>query len=162
MMSAYMTFVSWAFPRFAYNFTILTYFLGRPATDKISKNIQIPLIHNMIMKQKTQGVTIIHLSTLISFVISKIKKLIRKDECHIWELVQKSNERPNGLISDTWVSSAILQFLILHENYTKQNRSTEGCSKLKRSVDMTSSEKNGLNIKTYASFKWDRTRCPEE
>ena len=27
-----------------------------------------------------------------------------------------------------------------------QNRSTEGCSKLKRSVDMTSSGKNGLNI----------------
>ena len=30
----------------------------------------------------------------------------------------------------------------------KQNRSTEGCSKLKRSVDMTSSGKNGLNIRT--------------
>ena len=28
----------------------------------------------------------------------------------------------------------------------KQNRSTEGCSRLKRSVDMTSSGKNGLNI----------------
>ena len=39
---------------------------------------------------------------------------------------------------------------------TKQNRSTEGCSKLKRSVDMTSSGKNGLNIRTYASPKWDR------
>ena len=44
----------------------------------------------------------------------------------------------------------------------KQNRSTEGCSKLKRSVDMTSSGKNGLNIRTNASPKWDRTRCPEE
>ena len=30
----------------------------------------------------------------------------------------------------------------------KQNRSTEGCSKLKRSVDMTSPGKNGLNIRT--------------
>ena len=29
----------------------------------------------------------------------------------------------------------------------KQNRSTEGCSKLKMSVDMTSLGKNGLNIK---------------
>ena len=29
----------------------------------------------------------------------------------------------------------------------KQNRSTEGCSKLKRSIDITSSGKNGLNIK---------------
>ena len=29
-----------------------------------------------------------------------------------------------------------------------QNRSTAGCSKLKRSVDMTSSGKNGLSIKT--------------
>ena len=44
----------------------------------------------------------------------------------------------------------------------KQNRSTEGCSKLKRSVDITSSGKNGLNIRTNASPKWDRTRCPEE
>ena len=32
----------------------------------------------------------------------------------------------------------------------------------KRSVDMTSSGKNGLNIRTNASPKWDRTRCPEE
>ena len=40
---------------------------------------------------------------------------------------------------------------------SKQNRSTEGCSKLKRSVDMTSSGKNGLNIRTNASPKWDRT-----
>ena len=46
--------------------------------------------------------------------------------------------------------------------WNKQNRSTEGCSKLKRSVDMTSSGKNGLNIRTNASPKWDRTRCPEE
>ena len=35
----------------------------------------------------------------------------------------------------------------------KQNRSTEGCSILKRSVDMTSSGKNGLNIRTNASPK---------
>ena len=34
---------------------------------------------------------------------------------------------------------------------TKENRNTEGCSKLKRSVDMTSSERNGLNIRTNAS-----------
>ena len=47
-------------------------------------------------------------------------------------------------------------------SYFKQNRSTEGCSKLKRSVDMTSSGNNGLNIRTNASPKWDRTRCPEE
>ena len=46
--------------------------------------------------------------------------------------------------------------------FVKQNRSTEGCSKLIRSVDMTSSGKNGLNIRTNASPKWDRTRCPEE
>ena len=44
----------------------------------------------------------------------------------------------------------------------KQNRSTEGCSRLKRSVDMTSSGKKCLNIRTNASPKWDRTRCPEE
>ena len=45
---------------------------------------------------------------------------------------------------------------------SKQTRSTEGCSKLKRCVDMTSSGKNGLNIRTNASPKWDRTRCPKE
>ena len=44
----------------------------------------------------------------------------------------------------------------------KQNRSTEGCSKLKRSLDMRSSGMNGLNIRTNASPKWDRTRCPKE
>ena len=44
----------------------------------------------------------------------------------------------------------------------KKNRSTEGCSKLKRSVDMASSGKNDLNIRTDASPKWDRIRCPEE
>ena len=42
-----------------------------------------------------------------------------------------------------------------------QNRSTEGCSKLKRSADMTSSGNNGLNSRTNASPKWDRTRRPE-
>ena len=50
-------------------------------------------------------------------------------------------------------------FVRKHE---EQNRSTEGWSKLKRSVDMTSLGKNGLNIRTNASPKWDRTRCPEE
>ena len=44
----------------------------------------------------------------------------------------------------------------------KKNKSTEGCSKLKRSIYMTSSGKNGLNIRTNASPKLDRTRCPEE
>ena len=48
------------------------------------------------------------------------------------------------------------------KNICKQNRSTEGCSKLKRSEDVTSSGKNGLNIRTNASPKWDRTRCPDE
>ena len=52
--------------------------------------------------------------------------------------------------------------LLLLYHHPKQNRSTEGCSKLKRSVDMTSSGKNGLDIRTNASPKWDRTRCPEE
>ena len=44
----------------------------------------------------------------------------------------------------------------------KQNKGTEGRSKLKKSVDMTSSEKNGLNIRTNASPKRNRSRCPEE
>ena len=45
---------------------------------------------------------------------------------------------------------------------TKQNRGAEGCLKLRMSVDMTRSGKNGLNIRTNASPKWDRTRFPEE
>ena len=44
----------------------------------------------------------------------------------------------------------------------QQNRTKEGCSKLKRSVDITSSGKNGLNMRTNASPKWDKTGCPEE
>ena len=44
----------------------------------------------------------------------------------------------------------------------KQKRSTDGCWKLKKSVDMTSSGMNGLNMRTNASPIWDRTRCPEE
>ena len=52
--------------------------------------------------------------------------------------------------------------LLIFIHLKKQNRSTEGWSKLKRSVDMRSSGKNGLNIRTNASPKWDRTRCPEE
>ena len=33
---------------------------------------------------------------------------------------------------------------------------------IKRSIDITSSGMNGLNIRINASPKWDRTRCPEE
>ena len=51
---------------------------------------------------------------------------------------------------------------IFSKHDMKQNRSTEGCSKLKRSVDMTSSGKNDLNIRTNARPKLDKTRCPEE
>ena len=47
-------------------------------------------------------------------------------------------------------------------NPTKHNRCTEECSKLKKSVDMTSSGLHGLNISTNASPKCDRTKCPEE
>ena len=42
--------------------------------------------------------------------------------------------------------------MLLHKNaIAMQNRSTVGCSKLKRSVDLTSSGKTGLNIRTNAS-----------
>ena len=42
-----------------------------------------------------------------------------------------------------------------HENAVcqKQNRSTVECTKLEMSVDMTSSGKNGLNIRTKANPK---------
>ena len=45
-------------------------------------------------------------------------------------------------------SYAFVLFVCLSFLIQKQNRSTEGCSKLKRSVDMTSSGKNGRNIRT--------------
>ena len=40
----------------------------------------------------------------------------------------------------------------------KQNRSTEGCSKLKRYVDMTRSEKMVSTSEQMQVPKWDRTR----
>ena len=40
---------------------------------------------------------------------------------------------------------------IIFRTISRQNRSTEGCSKLRRSVDLTSSRKNGLNIRANAS-----------
>ena len=43
--------------------------------------------------------------------------------------------------------SYVTLFLFYFEESHKQIRSTEGCSKLKKSVDMTSSGKNGLNIR---------------
>ena len=52
-----------------------------------------------------------------------------------------------------WPMSPYCIFQIIYI-FRKQNRSTEGCSKLKRSVGMTSSGKNGLNIKTNASPNW--------
>ena len=84
--------------------------------------------------------------------------------------------RISGTEPLSWVLSQTMQFQKLDSDVPKvpkqveakrngvikQNRSTEGCSKFKRSVDMTSSGKNGLNIRTNASPKWDRTRCPEE
>ena len=80
------------------------------------------------------------------------------------DVVKPIYERSTFLITTTAVLSKghifkNLQIILLTE---RQNRSTEGCSKRKRSVDMTSSGKNGLNIRTNASPKWDRTRCPEE
>ena len=54
-------------------------------------------------------------------------------------------------------TESYLFLFLLHCRNAIQNRSTEGCSKLKRSVEMTSSGKNGLNIRTNASSKWDRT-----
>ena len=67
----------------------------------------------------------------------------------------------NVLSYDTrfWISSPLTISL---NSYGRQNRSTEECSKLKRSVDMTNSGKNSFNIRTNTSQKWDRTRCPEE
>ena len=45
---------------------------------------------------------------------------------------------------------------------SKQNRSTEECSKLKRFVDMTRSGKNGLNIRTNASPKMGQDQVSGE
>ena len=61
-----------------------------------------------------------------------------------------------------WISQFFICLSFLIALYSNENRSTEGCSKLKRSIDMTSLGKDGLNIRTHASPKWERIRCPEE
>ena len=74
----------------------------------------------------------------------------------------------SNLIESLFLTGFLLMFSqinlkMMHiQQIGSKNRSTEGCSKVKKSVDMTSSGKNGLNIRTNASPKWDRTRCPEE
>ena len=68
------------------------------------------------------------------------RKLLKQG--YIWERLKSSFRKCYGQCRDL----------------VKQNRSTEGCSWLKRSVDMTSSGKNGLNIRTNASPKWDRQK----
>ena len=65
-------------------------------------------------------------------------------------------------IPGTEPSSVILNQTKQFQTVEKQNRSTEGCLKLKSSVDMTSSGMNGLNIRTNANPMWDKTRCTEE
>ena len=65
----------------------------------------------------------------------------------------KLNFNVNEGFDDLLVEDNLIQS-IYTESLSKQNRSTEGCSKLKRSVDMTSSGKNGLNIRTNASPEW--------
>ena len=79
------------------------------------------------------------LKTDIDLNIQILRELLKR----VWNEEKVSEEWKDGII-------------------IKQNRSTKGCSKLKRSIDMTSSGKNGINIRTNASPKWDRTRCPGE
>ena len=91
-----------------------------------------------------------------------------------WDLLMLQLLRPNSSNLPCLYSTFHLEYpLVLsrfcsHTNrklkekrHQKQNRSTQGCSKLKRSVDMTSSRKNGFNIRKNASPKWNRARCPE-
>ena len=59
------------------------------------------------------------------------------------------------------ISSMIQFFNRYSDRISNQNRSTGGCSNSK-SENMKSSGENGLKIRTNASPKWDRTRCPEE
>ena len=73
--------------------------------------------------------------------------------------------KKNGIKSNLCGNELSFKWSILttpvHNSKTTENRGTEGCSKLKRSEDMTSSGKNGLNMRTNASPKWDRTKCLE-
>ena len=78
----------------------------------------------------------------------------------LWYVMTSSVSHIDELILSG--TDASIKRIVIWSLKTKQNRNTEGCSRLKRSVDMTSSGKNGLNIRTNASPKWDRTRCPEE
>ena len=60
----------------------------------------------------------------------------------------------NGCIRDRKIERLDACYIV-EIRRMKQNtrRSTEGCSKLKRSVDLTSSGKNGLNIRTNAETR---------
>ena len=87
-------------------------------------------------------------------------------EKHIPDIYPTELQLNKAITSDKETSFLDLNIKVVGSDvhtsvYDKQNRSTEGCSKLKRSVDMTSSGKNDLNIRTNASPKWDMTRCPE-
>ena len=60
----------------------------------------------------------------------------------------KANSFPRNCYKKVWG----VYFLQKNTNHVEQNRRCEGCSKLKSSVDTTSSGMNGLNI----SKNWDR------
>ena len=90
----------------------------------------------------------------LDLLVTRIDVLLRL------KILQKNQHMAIQCITLVMVRCVLQQ--TVRQNRAKQNRSTEGCSKLKRSVDMTSSGMNGLNIRTNASRKLDRTRCPEE
>ena len=84
--------------------------------------------------------------------IHDIRHIVDLIYMHMFKFIQRSSQ---DIVNDDI-------FRHRKNETNKQNRSTEGCSKLKRSVDMTSPGKNGFNIGTNASPQCDRTRCPEE
>ena len=78
----------------------------------------------------------------------KVWKLSKKKTTETHILILPHND-PNIIIWNLWKFHVIILHMkdIIWIFISKQNISTEGCSKIKRSVDMTSSGKNGLNIR---------------
>ena len=60
-----------------------------------------------------------------------------------------------------WLSLPLL-FLSWYSNWYEQNRSTEGCSKLKSPETRQVQERFVSTLEHLQVQKWDRTRCPEE
>ena len=74
------------------------------------------------------------------------------------------NTKLESILNDP---NVVRELTCFHENFVKapadkQNRSTEGCSKIKSPETRHVQERLVLTLEHLQSPMWDRTRCPEE